>query len=191
MPKFQTFPTLFDEILSIDISTLRKAGLLMPKKCSRSQITWANKECISVIINMNSLNPYANLEYDYKGEALSYEVKLVTIPSNLGKGLIWCFLCPFTLKRCKKLHFIKGQFKHRSALPNGMYRKQTHSKKWRQIEAIYGYHFDLDEFYKELHSKHFKTHYNGMPTKRYLKLAEKIVEGESIPYEEIELLMIS
>lgn len=72
-----------------------------------------------------------------------------------------------------------------------MYESQTYSKKWRQIERVYGAYFDSDKYYSELHSKHFKTHYNGKPTKRYLKLMQKINEGDKIDYREIELLMIS
>jgi len=39
---------------------------------------------------------------------------------------------------------------HRSALPDGMYECQTRSKKWRQMDKIYGSYFDLDRYYEEL-----------------------------------------
>jgi hypothetical protein len=79
---------------------------------------------------------------------------------------------------------------HRSAIPSGMYSTQTQTKKWRQLEKVYGAYFDSEKHFEELHSKHFKTHYNGKPTKRYLKLLEKINETESFSAEEIERLYL-
>ena len=64
------------------------------------------------------------------------------------------------------------------AFPNGMYGSQTKSKSWRQMDRVYGSYFKLDELYEEVYSKHFKTHYNGKPTKRYLKLIEQINKAE-------------
>lgn len=79
---------------------------------------------------------------------------------------------------------------HRSALPNGMYSKQIESKKWRQLEKIYGSYFDLEKLYDELYNKHFKKFYNGKPTKRYLKLMHKIKQAEKFSHKDIERLMI-
>jgi hypothetical protein len=46
------------------------------------------------------------------------------------------------------------------------------------MDKVYGSYFRLDRLYEELYSKHFKTHYNGRPTKRYLKLMEQINRAE-------------
>jgi len=55
------------------------------------------------------------------------------------------------------------------------------------------YEKDLEQigFTEQLYSKYFKTQYAGKPTKRYVKLMQKINESESIPYEQKELLYIS
>ncbi len=115
---------------------------------------------------------------------------LVSIPSNLGKGKVWYFVCPHTNKRCRKLYLISGYFLHREAFNGCMYESQTKSKKWREMERVYGSYFKSDECYEELHKKHFKKFYNGKPTKRYLKLMQKISQSERIPKEEIERVMI-
>ena len=70
----------------------------------------------------------------------------------------------------------------------GMYESQTKSKRWRQWDRLYGGYFELDRLYQQLYSKHFKTHYNGKPTRRYLKLMRKINEGEWIPISEMKNL---
>jgi len=79
---------------------------------------------------------------------------------------------------------------HRSALPSGMYSKQTHSKKWRFMEKAFGSYFDSDKYYQELHSKHFKRYYNGEPTKRYLKLLKHLKRAENLSVSDIENLFL-
>jgi len=79
---------------------------------------------------------------------------------------------------------------HRSALPRGVYSKQIHTKKWRDLEKVYGNYFDVERYYEELYSKHFKKFYNGKPTKRYLKLLEKINDAERFSASDIERLFM-
>jgi len=79
---------------------------------------------------------------------------------------------------------------HRSALPSGMYSIQTQSKRWRFMDKVYGSYFESDKYYQELYSKHFKTHYKGKPTKRYLKLMRQINKAERFSVSEIENLFL-
>ena len=72
-----------------------------------------------------------------------------------------------------------------------MYESQTKSKSWRLMDKVYGSYFKLDELYEELYSKHFKTHYNGKPTKRYLKLLEQINRAERFTDSDIEKLFLN
>ena len=58
------------------------------------------------------------------------------------------------------------------------------------MEKVYGSYFEIDRLYEELYSKHFKTHYNGKPTKKYIKLMNLISEAERIPIEEIDSLKV-
>ena len=58
------------------------------------------------------------------------------------------------------------------------------------MEKVYGSYFDIDRLDEELYSKHFKTHYNGKPTKRYLKLMGKINKAERFSVSEIEQLFL-
>ena len=44
--------------------------------------------------------------------------------------------------------------------------------------------------YEELYSKHFKTHYNGKPTKRYLKLMKQINKNVRFSASDIEQLFL-
>ena len=194
MPKPHTFPFLFDEVKCIEISFLRKWGYLHNNTFKSGTITWSRNGIetsnISMATKIDDTASVLILSYNCNNKSYKYEVPLVSLPSNLGKGFVWYFLCPFTNKRCRKLHFINLQFMHRSALPSGMYEKQTQTKKWRQLERTYGDYFDLDRYYEELYSKHFRRYYNGKPTKRYKRLLSLIAKADRITVEQLERAMV-
>jgi hypothetical protein len=195
MPKFPTFPTLYDEVLQISITKLKEWSYLNPEQIKSGTITWSRNGnpigSISIQVNTHSEQPYIELDYKYRDEPRNYKVRLVSIPSNLGKGLIWYFLCPQTKKRCRKLYSIGGYFLHREAFKGCMYETQTQSKKYRQLDKTLGAYFKSDNLYSELYKKNFKKTYAGKPTKRYLRIMEQIQKAESIPYHEIERAMLS
>lgn len=200
MPKPHTYPTLFDDALQIKVSKLKQWGYLKNNKHMKGTLTWTSTNymgvkrktgSISIIVNMREHQPYVQLDYKYRNEPISCKVMLVSTPSNLGKGKVWYFLCPNTYKRCRILYSIGGYFLHREAFNGCMYESQTQTKKWRNIEKVYGCYFDSDKYYKEIYSKHFKKFYKGKPTKRYLKLLQRINKSEAISNNDIERLMIN
>jgi len=199
MPKPHTYPTLFDDVLQLNISKINKWGYLKHGTQSNNTVIWSTTKWggfkeeigrISISVNMKEMHPYIELNYKYGDEPRKYKVMLESMPSNLGKGKMWYFLCPSTNKRCRKLYSISGYFLHREAFNGCMYESQTQTKKWREMERVYGASFDIEKLYRELSKKHFKKFYKGKPTKRYVKLKEKIRQAESIPYQDIEMLMV-
>ena len=195
MPKFPTFPTLYNEALQISISKLKEWEYLNPEQIKSGTLTWSRNGnptgSISIQVNTHSKQPYIELDYKYRDEPRNYKVILVSMPSNLGKGLIWYFICPQTKKRCRKLYSIGGYFLHREAFNGCMYETQTQSKKYRQLKKTLGAYFKSDNLYSELYKKNFKKTYAGKPTKRYLRIMEQIQKAESIPYHEIKRAMLS
>ena len=123
-------------------------------------------------------NEYLHLKYNFRGEPRDYKVQLVKKPSNLGIGEMWFFKCPQTGMLCRKLYSIGGYFFHREAFKGYYYESQLRSKNYRDLEKQYKGYFSLDRYYEELYSKNFKKTYRGKPTKRYLKLLEKIEKAE-------------
>ncbi|RUA07181.1 MAG: hypothetical protein DSY82_08590, partial [Flavobacteriia bacterium] len=117
-----------------------------------------------------------------------YKVELVSLPSNIGKGQVWYFLCPQTNKRCRKLYSIDGYFLHREAFKGCMYESQVKSKKQRQFEKEFGTYFKIDDLYDELYKKYSKNTYAGKPTRRYLRIIKQIQKAENIAYHENEKL---
>jgi len=194
MPKFPTFPTLYDDVLQINISKLKAWGYLNPNQTKSGVLTWSfngNKTgCISIFVNTFCDQPYIELDYKYRDEPRSYKIELVSIPSNLGKGTIWYFSCPVTNKRCRKMYSIGGYFLHREAFQGCMYESQTKSKYYRYLDKYLGAYFKIDKLYEQLYSKHFKKTYAGKPTKKYLRIMDQIKRAERIPIEKIERLMV-
>jgi len=194
MPKPYTFPTLYNEALQISISKLKEWEYLNPGQFKSGTITWSRNGnqtgSISIKVNTHSEQPYIELDYKFRDEPRNYKVRLVSLPSNLGKGLIWYFICPERNKRCRKLYLVGGYFFHREAFKGCMYETQTQSKKYRQLDKTLGAYFRTDDLYSQLHQKHFKKTYAGKPTKRYLRIMEKIRQGEIIPFNEVESFLL-
>lgn len=195
MPKPNTFPTLYNEVLQITITKLKEWGYLEPEQIKNGTLNWSRNGnptgSISISVNTHSEKLYIELDYKYKDEPRKYKVYLVSIPSNLNKGEIWYFRCPQTKKQCRKLYSIGGYFLHREAFNGCMYESQTQSKNYRQLDKTLGAYFKSDNLYSELYKKHFKKWYAGKPTKKYLQIMKQIQKAENIPYSEIEKLLLS
>lgn len=195
MPKPATNPTLLDEVLQINISKLKEWGYLDPYSQRSGTVDWSRNgikhSSISIRTHISDDEKYLELDYKANDEPRNYKVQIVSVPSNLGKGSVWYFLCPQTYKRCRKLYLVGGYFLHREAFKQCMYKSQTYTKNWRDLENIFGSYFDIDNYYEQLYSKHFKKYYKGKPTKKYLNLLQKINQAESHSVQDIERLLVT
>jgi len=195
MPKPHTFPILFDEVKTVSISFLTKHSYLKPNQLKAGSVHWSrngeNIGSISIEVYTHYENSFIEFDYKYNQQPIKYRVQLVSALSNLGKGLVWYFICPRTGKRCRKLYLADTYFYHRSAFRGCMYEKQTQSKKSRDLDKMLGVYFKSDQLFEQLSKKHFKKQYSGKPTKKYLKLTKQIQKVESITYHEIERAMLS
>lgn len=194
MPKPNTYPTLYNEALQINISKLKIWGYFQPGQIKSGKINWSRNGnqigSISIQVNTRNELPYIELDYTYRHEARSYKVYLISKPTNLNKGKIWYFICPQTKKLCRILYSIGGYFLHREAFEGCMYETQIQSKKNRQLDKTFGAYFKTDNLYSELYKKNFKKMYAGKPTKKYLRIMEQIQKAENISFQEIELAML-
>lgn len=176
MPKYSTNPILYDKALQISVTALKNLELLQPNSFIFNILYWGynqGKFEVFCTVDTQSPQPYVEFYYTYQGQSIKYKVGLLAVPSNLGKGKVWFFVCPITNKRCRKLYFGKGYFLHRTAFKNGMYYQQTQSKFCCKIDKLLGCYWALEDIEKQLNSKYFKTHYAGKPTKKYVNLLAK------------------
>jgi hypothetical protein len=190
MPRHSTFPTLYDECKTINISFFKKHGYLNQGIFRGGGIDWSrdgNKiASISFLVNSLSDIPVIELNYTYGEQPIRYKVRLVSIPSNLGRGNVMYFLCPVTNKRSRKLYLISGKFLHRKAFRGCFYEKQTYSHRNRNLGKTFEKFFGGEKAYELIHSKYFKTHYAGKPTRRYLKLLKDISISDQINLRQVE-----
>lgn len=183
MGRWANYPTTVEDLRSFDISFLVKYEYIKPDQIKTGSIIWTSshgtKNSISIRTAIKETTGVLTVDYTFnKTEKVFYNIQLITRPSNLGTGLLWFFVCPFTGKVCRKLHLINGYFKHRSALPGLMYQNQIESKKVREWNRIFAKDFN-DDVYTELYSKNFKRYYNGKMTKRFARISKKLQEMEN------------
>ena len=178
MTKKITSPTLFDDCKTISISFLKKHGYFKANQCKIGTINWSvngNKTgSISILLYAQPESPYLEFDYNYNGIPINYRVQLVSVPSNLGKGFIWFFVCPKTNMRCRKLYLVTSYFYHRLAVKGCMYETQTFSRSCRSLKKTLDGYFKSNELLQQLNSKNFKKEYLGKQTKKYLKLINSI-----------------
>jgi len=189
MPKFGTYPATYQERKSITIAELKQWDYLLPGHYKTGTLKWRKNGTpsgsITIATFMEKEAPYLKLSYTLDREKdIEYKVPLVAMKSNLGEGKVWYFHCPFTGKLCRKLYLIDGYFKHRDG-GKVYYQKQIDSKKYREIEKVYGPLFELDKVYTLLYSKHFKQYYKGKPTKRYQKILKQLKAAEGVSEEDL------
>lgn len=177
-------PFLYNDVLQIHISKLKRWGYLNPQQIKSGTINWSRNEIktgsASIKANTCSEQPYIELNYKCNNESRNYKVYLTSTPSNLNRCKIWYFICPHTKKRCRKLYLIGDYFLHRLAFMGCMYETQTKSKRDRIIERKNKPFFKGNE-YDQLQAKHFKMYYNGKPTKRYLRILKVIKQANALP----------
>lgn len=178
---------------TVSITKLKEWGYL-DNGIKSGVITWSISgevtSRIGIKSNITEYKKTITLDYKQDGEIINYNVNIISIPSNLGKGQILYFVCPNTGKRCRKLFHCSKYFLHREAFNYLYYEKQIESKKTRELHSIFDRAFLKDEVYEEQYKKHFKTHYNGKPTKRYQKLMNKINLADRFPADTIQRLLM-
>ena len=179
-----TYPTLFDEVLTISITKLKEWNYFEPGYRS-GVINWSingNKTAsINIALSITDVNPFVELNYSANGKPINYKIELTTLPSNLGCGKIWYFVCPHTGKRARKLYNIGGKFLHRTAFIGCMYEIQTLSKKSRQNKKA------MDGFFigDKIPTRYFRPYYKGKPTRTLKRILRKQKQAEGFTLDQL------
>lgn len=188
MGRYSDLPILYDFCKILSISDLKKWNYLRPNYIKTGTIEF--KSCYDILnltvkVVADMVEPYAELSYKVNDNVINYRVDFELLPSNLGKGKVWYFLCPITKVRCKKLYLIGNYFQHRTAYGKGYYQTQTLGLKDRYLIRLYDMAEKSSKARSELSKKYFKKYYKGKPTKRYLKLLNELEAGGGISVAEL------
>lgn len=197
MPRYATGKTLFNDALRLSIKHLKQKGYIANGNHSvttsfRTTGFYGSRltGVIEYFIMFDCAFPHIRFCYEYEGENIEYTVMIGCKLSNLGKGIIYYFICPRTGKKCYTLYGIGGYFLHRSAF-NTMYECQTWSKNFRSIEQRYRAYFEWEHAYEKLYEKHRKKTYANKPTKIAARLTKIIDIANSLDPREIEVMMLA
>lgn len=192
MSRINTFSKTTNSVKSISISKLKEWGYLIGNKSGTINWSVNNIQTSSISIDTfnNEPNSYIELDYNWNNQRINYKIFIVEVNSNLGKGKVKYFICPKTQKKCRILFFNNGYFYHRTAFRNLFYENQIESKKNRELIKIFEKIFIPKSILEARYKKYFKTHYKGIPTKKYLKLQSKIDLANSYPVDSLENLML-
>lgn len=168
-----------ESLRRIELSYLFKNSYIK-KDCEiHSDLTWYNStgkkiSTIQIVTHFKRSQKFVTLKYSVSDGIdssinVNYDIRLVSIPSNLGKGSIYYFECPFTLKKCRVLYLANGShyFKSRFAYSNQiLYKCQVCSKNNYAIER----YWKLKDEFEKLSSKKIRKFYKGNLTRSYKRL---------------------
>ena len=60
-----------------------------------------------------------------EGETVKQQIRLISEPSNFGRGKVWYFICPHTGGKCRKLYLMGRYFYSQKAFTTAIYASQA------------------------------------------------------------------
>lgn len=163
----------------IDINYCFKNGLIKKNIVRSGNLSWSNSfgnntGNISFESHFTDQEKYLRLIYtntDYytlDKTDIDYKVKFIGIPSNLGKGYNYYFVCPFSFKLCKILYKAYGSkyFKSRFAYKNPIYYE---CQKCSKREYNMTRYFKFEDRLKKVNKLNIRETYRGKNTKSFIK----------------------
>lgn len=157
------------ESQKLEINTLLKKGYFKNGCHLSGTITWTDGNSIGYEAELTETRQEIKLNYwnkRYSGERndLEYTIHLVSVPSNLGRGKIWYFICPFTGMKVKILYKVYGSlyFKSRKAYKTRIYYLSQISSKFDFNNNIY---WEIEHKLEKLCPLIRKEHYQGKETR--------------------------
>lgn len=171
----------------IKLSMLLKLGFIQKGKISEGSYSWTDGSSIALVCHYTDKEQYIRLIYilnSWSSEKSEYDYKihLTFVPSNLGRGNIPYFVCPETGNRCRILYRVYGSpiWKSREAYNTNIYYPTQTSSKLSKYNDEY---WLLDKQIKYLKKgKRNQTHYNGKPTRRYIRMKRLINKQKKADY---------
>lgn len=172
----------------LNIDEMIKSNVIKKGEIINYINSWTNGAKISVKTTYITDEIEINLKYRINDIPMDYNVYVIKVKSNLGKGYNHFFICPNSGNRCKTLICAYGSkiFKCRKAYNNRIYYRSQLASKVQKSNTRY---FILEDKINKLKGLNYTKYYNGKLTKRYLrmcKLFEKRNEIDLLRQNELE-----
>jgi hypothetical protein len=170
------------ECKRIELSKLKKSGYLEKGNYSACQYAWTDGSTIVITFDTRNGNGHMRLQYvttykDGRKEEHDYKVRIVSVPSNLGKGEVLYFVCPVSSKLCRVLYKAYGCpiWKCRHAYQNRIYyQSQLSSHKDRYNDRYWA----VEKKLEAQRAKRRTYTYKGKATKRAERI-EKLIDAQT------------
>ena len=90
-----------DRTYNIDISWINKYLYFGYK--GTAILNWTDGSNIYCSLDFSEKEPMLRLTYKYLQTHYDFDIKFTKVASNLGKGMLWYFVCSVSGRRCRKL----------------------------------------------------------------------------------------
>jgi hypothetical protein len=150
----------------INITALRHQGYFKPGIQANGSIMYS--QCGVILTRLYIETKDSNkvtFKYTWNGEEVIQEIGIGKRPSNLSRGDLYFFVCPYTHKYVRNLYLPIGakRFASNYAFTIPLYyESQTHTKYYKAV----GQCLHLEKQIEKIENARNQTHYNGQLTKR-------------------------
>lgn len=175
------------ETCRLNIDAMIKSKVIRKGNVINYISSWTNGAKISVTTTYLTDEIEINLKYSHNDKPMDYMVYVSKVKSNLGFGYNHFFICPQTGNNCKTLICAYGSdvFKCRKAYNNRIYYSSQLASKVHKTSTRY---FSLDKKINKLYDLRGTKLYNGIKTKRHLRMCKLIDNRHKLDIQrEIEL----
>lgn len=143
---------------------LTSQQVLKPNTIAKGQMWWTcagnRTASIGYIINTNSNTLTLHYTLTSTQQQVKQTITLQAIASNLNRGKVYYFLCPYTGYRVRTLYLIGGRFRSRHAVRGLYYRSQVLSRYDRYNER----YWKVEKQIEQLTGKGYTHTYRGSLT---------------------------
>lgn len=156
------------EVMRLELSYLKKHGYLKEGK-TMGYLTWTSGASINITSHIGDDERYIRLTYSFKsgnheGKQMDYNIWLTFVPSNLGRGEVPYFVCPYSGRRARILYLCYGslKFRCRTAYPFRIYYDAQQCSKLSYHNTRY---WKLEKELERCNTRSKKKHYQGKETR--------------------------
>jgi hypothetical protein len=185
MPKISRNPIIINDLIYVNASSIVKKA----QEDDSMILRWYsnNEEIASMRCQIiGGHNPHtACFIFHSKAGPECIEIEITTIASNLGIGKVPFFVCPITKTRCRRLYLVAGRLASRLVIKGALYDSQVWSKKYRELNDMFGAAFLLDDLYDKVFVPYFKPTYRNAPTRSLNRITRKIANLEGRLQDEV------
>lgn len=183
MGRLSTGAVTTGEAQRLEISYLFREGYISKGRFISGSLSWNNGNSIGIESELSKWKQEIRLKYQnhsYHSGAvndLDYKIQLTSIPSNLGRGQIYYFICPITGRKARILYKCYGSlyFKSRKAYHGRIYySSQIASKNNLHNERYFSLEKEIDKLKPHIR----KRHYQGKETRLQGRIRKLEAEKE-------------